>query len=325
MSNIIELLSVFNTAKQMGENLNNNVLLFRFQVYSYIFVTQLFNCLKTNYLVNFVSNLILLEVKDLKLVELKTKLNSNFLGQKVLYFIKDMPDLEINKKQDFYNFLKNYNGPNLIFIFDQCISKTITNNFLTFDIPTNLDNIIYNKYYSFFYSNYKINSYFTRKLFKIYNKVIPLDLAFNIMKYQPILSNKNDKFFENWLSKIAIEEKSIFDLTRYFFEKQIENFFELWLKYKADYPVEFWISFWSDQIWQAINVIIIAKKYGILKAKKYSTKLPFSFFNKGYKSYNVQHLIQVHQDLYLIDYNIKNDVGYNALEFWFCKLLFNKF
>ncbi len=328
MSNILEILSIFSPKNSniINNNFTSNIILFKFQIYCPIFVISLLNRIKNNVKNNVKDNVvILLEIKDISLPELHLKLNNSFLGQQIIYFIKDMYLLDKDKKQEIYNYLINYNGPNLIFIFDQDIANNnnLLINSLNFDIPYNIDYNTYNKYYSFFYNNYNINKIFSQKLFKLY-KVIPLDLIFNIMMYQSTLSSKNNYYFVNWLPKIFTQEISTFELSHNFFAKQVKTFFELWIKYKIDYPIEFWISFWSDQIWQAIMIVIIKEDNGIIAAKRYSSKLPFSFINRNHNYYNSLYLIKAHQELYNIDFNIKNEIGYKALELWFYKFLYNK-
>lgn len=325
MVNLLESLSIFNLNSQIAQDdylIKNNIILFKFQTYCPLFVEKLHHYLKNIKFEIESQNILTIDIENIKLNELEIKLNNNFLGQKILYILKNMPILDNTKKNAVYNCIQKYNGQNIIFIFDENTNNS--NNFLIFNIPANLNEQLYNKYYNFFYPDYKINNLFIKKLFK-YNQTILLDLAINIMMYQSILSNKNNDFFENWLPKLINLEKSIFDLSHYFFDKQIKNFFELWLKYKIYYPIEFWISFWSDQIWQANIIVKIANKYGILKAQKLASRLPFSFINKNYANYKSLFLTKAHCELYKIDFNFKNDLGYNEIELWFSKFLLNRF
>lgn len=314
MTDLKDILSIFSDSK--SQEYNNKIIIFNLKKYSYIFSDLLYSKLKyLKYNISF------LEVSNVKLTDLNIYLFNSFLGQQTIYFIKDIYLMDINEKKELYNYFISYNGPNIIILFDKDID---TKDFLVFNISDNIDINNYIKYYKFFYPNYNINNIFVKKIFDIY-KLIDLDSGLSIMKYQLTFSSKNLEFFDKYLFKILIQEKSLFDLSGYFFQKQIKKFFELWLNYKSDYPIEFWISFWSDQIWQASLFVTILNKENILKARKYSYKLPFSFINKSYKFYNNTYLIKSHQELYNIDYNIKNDLGYNSLEIWFLKFLYNKF
>ena len=53
------------------------------------------------------------------------KLQTSFLGQEFIYFIKDFYDLEVNLKNELYNYFLNYDGPNKIFIFDTIESNIV--------------------------------------------------------------------------------------------------------------------------------------------------------------------------------------------------------
>ncbi|CDK30536.1 hypothetical protein [Candidatus Babela massiliensis] len=315
-----KFLSQFTKAFNDLPNLSKNIILLKFESYSSIFVSKLFSKLKFH----LPNQVILLSLANLDLSQLSLKLQTSFLGQEFIYFIKDFYDLEVNLKNELYNYFLNYDGPNKIFIFDTIESNIVSDKFLIFEVPSSIDVEVYSEFYDFFYSNYSRNKLAVKRLFDS-SKTLSLDLSLTIMNYQVILPNKSEIFFDNWLTKLRPTEKSLFMFSQYFFDKQNKNFFELWLKYKLEYPYEFWIAFWSDQIWQAALFVLRANKLGIFNAKKYASKLPFSFMNKSWSAYDYEFLCKAYQNLYKIDFDIKNGLGHNALELWFYKFLFNKF
>src|SRR5690606_10286153 len=118
---------------------------------------------------------------------------------------------------------------------------------------------------------------------------------------------------------------STFLLAQYFFAQDKKLFFDSWFYFINSLPIEYWIAFFSEQLWQAITFIKRAN-LNITDAKKHAKRLPFSFINKDWQNYKnkIDFLVKAHNELYLIDYKLKNGSTY-SLDIWLNKFFLDKF
>lgn len=112
-------------------------------------------------------------------------------------------------------------------------------------------------------------------------------------------------FFES-LQKIIITQKSLFKLSEYFFAKREKMFLSYWHKVRTEYPHEFWVSFWSEQLWQAALFLAIMKEKRVATIEKHVRRLPFSFVKRDWRRCNKREIIVAHNFLYHIDYRLKS-------------------
>src|SRR5205807_225901 len=112
---------------------------------------------------------------------------------------------------------------------------------------------------------------------------------------------------------------------QYFFSKQKSNFFSLWGELRLQYPDEFWVVFWSEQLWQAIVFCEEASRNGAARAKSLVNRLPFSFMQKDWQSYKNDELISAHDFLYSIDYSLKNSAGTFGIDLFVHKFIHKDF
>ena len=87
---------------------------------------------------------------------------------------------------------------------------------------------------------------------------------------------------------------------------------ELWAKIGHQYPGQYWVSFFAEQLWQAI-LFLEERSSGSASAghtQKY--RLPFSFTTKDYKKHTIKDLTQAYQDLFYIDNSAKQGADIDA-------------
>lgn len=288
--------------------------------YPYIFFEQLYKFIKNK-------NLRVILSLDSELMtenELKMKLDMSFLSKGVIYWLKNFHNIPTLAKESLLNYFKYYKGPNSIIFFDNNRTESATNdNYLKIILPDKLEKQEYEEIYNFFYSLFPINSFFTNKVYEFLKP--SLQKACILMSYQSLLGRNCELFFNNWFEKIVDSDTSLFNLSKLFFECNCKDFFNQWIKCRDDYSEEFWIVFWSEQLWQAFFFIKKANREGVLAAKKLGLKLPFSFINKTWQFYNTEFIKNAYNYLYKIDYLSKNGVGKYGLELWFYKFLTKEF
>jgi hypothetical protein len=104
-------------------------------------------------------------------------------------------------------------------------------------------------------------------------------------------------------------ESSLFTLSQLFFAKQPEAFYRYLATIESVYPEQFWISFWSEQLYRAFFYVTYMKKGNQSEAQKIGTRLPFSFLQRDWRKHEPAHLAQAHAFLYELDSALKNSRG----------------
>lgn len=262
--------------------------------------------------------------KLLSSVELQNSLAILFLGEYNIYWL-DGSNLEIQEHTKWVLFLENYLGPHKIIFFSIkqkfgqiSNSSNLSIVMLTLDLGKqdfiNLNSIFYN-----------LKADVKTEFFKQQN--FGLEDVFKLMAYQSVLPKQIEEravFRDIWLNKLIVPTKSLYILGQYFFAKQANHFFDYWNSIEDLYTQEYWVVFWSEQVWQALNFVENAK-IDLVTAKLQSRKLPFSFVNTDWINYSKEYLTNAYNALYILDYNFKNLLSSQNLNFWFHQFLNNKF
>ena len=142
------------------------------------------------------------------------------------------------------------------------------------------------------------------------------------MRYDMVLGRNKEDFFVSYIPLLVKHEETLFALSQYFFALQPEKFFTALAPLELVYPIEFWIAFWLEQLWQAILFIESALRQGPLIAKTFVSRLPFSFTQKDWKNFSCEDLIKAHTKLYTYDYMFKNGVSETGLHIWYIDFLY---
>jgi len=290
--------------------------------------TIFFSCseVPSSFIYNFVKKLqqersypvLFLDLSSISIDQAKRDITMLFLSGPIIYFIKNFYSLNLEQKKNMRSFLSKYEGPNYLFVFDV---KMDNEDSIKIEDKVSSDN--YNQLFNYFYPDLTHNKLFTNKLFAL-NKNYSINTACVLMNYEPVLGQNTEYFFNFWFNKIVEQDKSLFKLSQFLFAKD-KLFFEQWNDLKQEYPIEFWIAFWSDQIFQAFSFVLYGKKGDLKKAQELVKRLPFSFIKKDWQSYSLSFLSQAHEFLLNLDYGVKNGVRDSNLELWYLKFIFKKF
>ena len=122
---------------------------------------------------------------------------------------------------------------------------------------------------------------------------------------------------QTWFEKIVVPEESLFSLAQFFFARKKDAFFKVWLNLKDEYNGAFWTTFWSEQLWKAYHVVSLRKEGNFAAAKQMESRLPFSFLQKDWKTFDAKELSHAHDFLYSIDHRLKNGLSDNGLEIFY--------
>ncbi len=248
---------------------------------------------------------ILLEGCDLE--DLFIQLSITFLGQTSIYALKD-GDISVPDRKKLDNFLKEYSGPHTLYFFTS--DPVYEKNALV------VESIITKKLFQelAFSGGYTaIAPTFIEKLFMLKSSYT-FDESLSLLQYAHLLGVRNEAFFSDWVARIVSDDISLFTLSQYFFAQQKNLLLKEWSTLKKRYPVEFWIAFFSEQLWQAILYYQYASLGKAAEAKRFAYRLPFSYFQNDWKRYSFDQLVQAHAFLYEVDHGLKNGYATEGIE-----------
>jgi len=240
------------------------------------------------------------------------KLATSFLGSSTIFLCTNSGQLKPKKKKQFLEIIKMHRGPNAILFFvDETFACTKNDVDLLIQLPEKINQRLFVKLAAAF--SKKISEKTAALLFgKI--AAIDLDVACLLLQYFDLLGKNIDDFAQQWLCKLIEPEHSLQSLSGSFFAKNRKSFFSLWQVLGKEYPAQFWISFWSEQLWRAFYFVQYSKKRQFIDAKRISYRLPYSFVQGDWRRSNVVQLRDAHQLLYDIDCSLKNGGHERALE-----------
>jgi hypothetical protein len=265
--------------------------------------------------------------------ECKAQLEISFLGMKRIYVLKNTVSLDAASKREWQSYLAAYKGPHTLFFFESLGKPTrgkktapisspesSPEGHMTVELPEMVETALYKELFSFFFPLVPYDPGFARSLFSR-NASVSLDDACRLMGYHLVVGRNTVPFFDKWYPKLVLPEASLFTLSQCLLGKSTQQFFRQWKACKDDYPPEFWIAYWSDQLWQAALFVRKARMYGLAEAKNGYYKLPFKFMSSDWQRYTPQLLISAHNKLYELDYALKNGADEYGLELWYHRFL----
>jgi hypothetical protein len=299
------------------------VICFYGEEYQPLFFRALINFLKENKIVSITS----LNVPDRK--QLWEALQQCFLGETSFYWLGDVLEGLKSKKNesDLVEILSLYRGPHSVAFFvnrDNQLSVSVKKRLVMVDLQKKVGFEEAIKIISFF--GIQISQGKRMVLHDICEQSdgIYLDSLCMLINYFAVTSSKVDDSLKEHLENIAVPEKSLFALSQAFFKKQKEQFFAHWLQCQDDYTIPFWVTYWSEQIWQAYCVVTFLKQNDFAMAKRFSYRLPYSFIKYDWQLCSLPQLKRSYEMLYEIDYKFKRGSTFCALDFFYHSYFSNK-
>lgn len=256
-------------------------------------------------------------------------LDISFLGQGSLYLLRHSASLSTSIQKYLYFRLSTYKGPHFLIVpvEEDCALLSHTSNSAIFVLNTSKQLVDYSLYVLLIYfltGKPIADKDLAAKIFE-QHKHVSLEEACMIIRYHVLLGRHTEGFIASWLDRLVATDHSLFLLSQHLFSRNSYAFVAMWNHVRSLYPDEFWVAFWSEQLWQASFFIKEAQTSSSMVARKRVNRLPFSFINKDWQKYTFAELTQAHNFLYTIDYNLKNGSGSLGLDLFFAKFLNNFF
>jgi hypothetical protein len=245
---------------------------------------------------------------------IRAQLETSFLGQQSVYWLRNVSDESVQEVRSWIGYLQEYSGPNSILFFVSESALPTKHVVPTIAVPAIVDGPLFELLLTTIATMSEHNAHsFAKKVLARY-RTISLDQAYLIAHYVQLSGRSMNEFIHEWLDKLLIADASLFALSTAFFAKNTQEFFVLWSHLEHLYSPQFWVSFWAEQLWRAYWFVRFMEAGDNLEAKKISYRLPFSFMQKDWRRYDPEQLKKVHTQIYAVDFQLKNSGGAFALD-----------
>lgn len=302
-----------------------SVLFFTGKKYPLLFFSDFFDALKRQG-----QEVQQLDLEVLTVAEIIGQLSISFLGMSNLYWCRDLSNLDRDKKKELLDFFLNYKGPHkLIFFCNEGTSVEKENHLSCIDFDIGIAESDLWSLFNYFYdtSQKAAQSFFAQSALKSAldkNGKIDLDVACQIMRYEILFDDTLEKIDtitqQLWVDRIITPTKSLFTLSQYFFAKDRKRFMSYWHEVVSDYPPEFWVVYWTEQLWQSL-LFLHQTSLGSASARRGVNRLPFSFTQKDWRNYTKKELVLAYNFLYSVDHGLKNGVASFGLDLFMIRFL----
>src|SRR5579872_6641275 len=251
---------------------------------------------------------------------LRAQLETSFLGNGLWHWLCSFDELNKSDKHAWFSYLSSYSGPHTIFCFSLELPQPVPVSWCVVQVPPCADKLLLEHILSWYRENAKSAGPIIEKLMAVHDQ-IPLDTAVLLVQYALVMGNNSQEFFASWLDKIIEPSNSLFTLSQEFFAKQPRPFFTYLAPISEQYVPQFWVSFWSEQLWRASAYLALMQANERADAKRISFRLPFSFLNRDWRRYSIEELKRAHNFLYDIDYQLKHGASPAVLDLFYSKFL----
>lgn len=267
-----------------------------------------------------------LDVSTISYSQVVSQLETSFLGMGLCYWLKGIDDIDLKYRTLLLDFLARYQGPHKVIIFMQNKDAyKLEQKNLVITLVSKVDSSLFATMLNFFKK--KFSSSVTKLITQISSShdAIDLDQACMIINYVQVMG-RWDQPAQKLLEKILESEHSLFILSQYFFAKDSSAFFTLWSRFESEYPMTFWTTFWSEQLWRAYHVHYFLKNNNNPQAKTVGFRLPFTFMQRDWKKTTLFELKNAHQSIYQLDLAFKNNIETQAgIDLFYSKFFLNEF
>jgi len=265
----------------------------------------------------------------LSIVDVERRLHVSFLGLRDFFWFGDIARFGKALERDLLALLANYQGPHTVGYYVDISPKSGKKDsavgfYVDCSEPLSYDD--FSLLARIFYpATEGVEVMEGMDLVTIPSAGISLETASLFLTYLAVGGRVGKEAISVWSERLVVPEHSLFKLAQFLFSKDRMRCLELWHAVRAEYPPEFWIAFWSEQLWQAHHFIAIALQGDLVLAKKGVNRLPFSFMQRDWRNYRLRELAAAHSILYGVDGALKNGGGSAGLDLFILRFLTGSF
>lgn len=252
------------------------------------------------------------------------QLQTSFLGMGLIYYLRNCHELDKKNRQTLFEYLSNYQGPHQILLCALHEDAVRLNKQCLVELPDAINSACFLSLLLFLKKKNTIQTQkFIQGLCSSYTH-LTLDQACMIISYMQVIGKYDE--CATVLERILESERSLFALSQYFFAHDASNFFKLWSAFEIEYPMTFWCTYWSEQLWRAYYSYYYLERKQPVQAKSMGYRLPFSYLQKDWKKNSLVQLQRAHQCIYELDLAYKNNIETQAgIELFYNKFFLQKF
>lgn len=330
----MKFLEFLENAKKKNFWNNSRVICFTGDAYSLFFLQTLFSFLKEKN----IASLTPLRVEGTK--KLWETLEQCFLGETSFYWLGNVLESIKSKNKkgpDLIEILTLYRGPHSIAFFiptDHKLSlsarKRMTQSKGMIELKNDINFIEASKLFSFFGASLTGAKRATVQELISNSGTITLDVACMLMQYLAVTNVRFIDSLKKNMAALVTPELSLVSLASAFFKKQERTFFSLWSERCHEYPIPFWTTYWSEQLWRAYHVMTFLKQNNFPAARRFSFRLPSSFLRYDWRQNSRTQLQKAYRMLYDIDFAFKTgalmpSTAVHSFDLLYCTHFLNKF
>lgn len=256
---------------------------------------------------------------------LRAQLQTSFLGECGFYWLGNLSNLSEKRFKLWVPFIQQYSGPHcLAFYVHEDAKLTLAADVPSVVVPNKVMWPSFELLLGLESDLPKGTIAACRRLCGAYPEALPLDSMYVLLRYAILLGERQQEFTQQWLDQIMVNEQSLFTLSQYFFARNPASFFTYWRKIGGEYPEVFWVAYWSDQVWRAFLYSSLMRERRAVEAKKLGFRLPFSFLNTDWRAWTPEDLKKAHEQLYSLDYSLKNGGSSSGIDLFYSLFLTKK-
>jgi|GEM_PF-5555730 len=263
-------------------------------------------------------------VKDKGLSDIKEILENSFLGMGCTYFIWDIEQCHMTIATQLMHYLGTYRGPHRVYLFcheaASCIAMWKGPSIY---LPHEMSVSYFNKFCLSWFVAHGLHKQIAPLVIK--EGSIALYEVALLLPYAPLLGKTLlVPFREQYVPRIIrAENKSLFNLLDAWWQKKGSLFYALWRTMHNLYSEQFWIVFWSDQLFRGYMYAYCMRQKSELIAQKIAArKLPFLYTKTGWRIQSLAAVQKIHGMFYALDYTSKTGGSGLMLE-WIYAAWFN--
>jgi hypothetical protein len=256
----------------------------------------------------FKKNISFIDLCSTELLAFRTLLSMSFLGNSALYWLGNINTLSDKKLQEYLTYLSTYTGPHIILLYVSQEQKELLRDVsyvIMCEPVITVEQFCGLAHLNSFNAMRSI-TFFARLLMRRH-KIIPLEIAFLLVRYASVLGRNSEQFIDDWLEYLVPSQESLFALSKSFFARDACSFYMQLAILEPMYTPVFWTTYWSEQLFRAYWFVRL-KSAGATAASLGSIgqRLPFSFIERDWRSTSCIALKDLHAFVYTIDYELKN-------------------
>lgn len=256
-----------------------------------------------------------INLEDASKVHVRGNFETSFLGSSSRYWLGDLSSLSSSACQEWHDYAFAYKGPNTLIFFTTNHIKIVPKEWQVIMLPEVCDGSVFHSLFELIEKSGSSERDFLRELTLRY-PTLAFDVTCMMMHYASLVGQGSGEFFSSWADELVITQESLFALSQSFFAKNGTKFFKQWARFSTHFSPQFWVAYWSEQLWRAHSFIPLDDK-GSSEARFIAARLPFSFTKYDWRNYTKNELKAAHHYVYGMDYALKNNSSVEVLDLFF--------